>query len=75
VIATDAARIVYADRPDMTERLPMGRPGEPEEVAALVTFLASSAASYVSGQSVMVDGALLSRFPLPVPNVPTHAAG
>lgn len=75
VIATEAARIVYAERPDMAERIPMGRPGEPDEVAALVTFLASSAASYVSGQSVMVDGALLSRFPLPVPNVPTHAAG
>jgi 3-oxoacyl-[acyl-carrier protein] reductase len=75
VIATDAARIVFAQRPEFTDRLPMGRPGDPDEVAAVVTFLASPAASYVSGQSILVDGALLSRFPLPLPDVPPSTAG
>ena len=75
VIATDAARIVFAERPEFTDRLPMGRPGDPDEVAAVVTFLASPAASYVSGQSLLVDGALLSRFPLPLPDVPPSTAG
>lgn len=35
---------------------PLGRIGEPAEVAALVTFLASDRASYINGVSILVDG-------------------
>lgn len=35
---------------------PLGRPGYPEEIAALVRFLASSEASYVTGATVPIDG-------------------
>lgn len=36
--------------------IPMGRLGEPREFAALVAFLASARASYITGQSIAVDG-------------------
>lgn len=36
--------------------IPLGRIGKPEELAALVTFLVSEQASYISGQTIQVDG-------------------
>ncbi|WP_433716172.1 3-oxoacyl-ACP reductase FabG [Nocardia sp. CA-084685] len=38
------------------ERTPLGRVGQPEEVAAVIAFLASDEASYVSGQTLYVNG-------------------
>lgn len=36
--------------------IPMRRPGEPEEIAAVVSFFLSEKASYVTGQILAVDG-------------------
>ena len=41
------------------EFIPMGRVGEPEDVADVILFLASDAARYLTGQVVVVDGGLL----------------
>lgn len=47
--STDVERVAGA-------HTPVGRPGAPAEVAAVVAFLACRAASYVTGQSIVVDG-------------------
>ncbi len=51
----------HFDNPDalaaFVQRIPLGRPAQPEEIAAPCLFLASDDASYVSGASLLVDGA------------------
>ena len=43
-------------RASVRKRIPLGRIGKPEEVAGPVVFLASSAASLITGETIMVDG-------------------
>lgn len=44
-------------RKESIASIPLGRLGRPEELANLVVFLASEAASYITGQAITVDGA------------------
>jgi len=46
---------------DLDPDIPLGRPGTPAEVAALVSYLAGDEAAYVSGASVLVDGAMAQQ--------------
>ena len=48
----------------LRSRAPLGRMGEPDEIAKVVVFLSSDLASYVSGQTVIVDGGATAEFAL-----------
>src|SRR5438552_2190734 len=59
LVKTDFARALW-DNPDLLQRrlrtTPLGRIGEPEDIAGLALFLASPSASFITGQTIIVDG-------------------
>ena len=55
---TDQYRAGYLE--GQLGRVPVGRPGDPEEVSATLVFLASDAASYITGVTLPVDGGFLT---------------
>jgi NAD(P)-dependent dehydrogenase (short-subunit alcohol dehydrogenase family) len=62
VIQTDMTRWVIDDPqvlPAVLDKIPLHRPGQPEEVAPAAVFLASDEASYITGQCLYVDGGML----------------
>jgi glucose 1-dehydrogenase len=44
---------------ELLSEIPLGRMGQPEEVAALAVYLASDAASYVTGSTFVIDGGMM----------------
>ena len=54
-----------AFRRDIGKIHPLGRTGTPEEVASLIAFLASSDASFITGQVYTVDGGRMTKLSLP----------
>ncbi|MEW6055020.1 MAG: SDR family oxidoreductase [Bdellovibrionota bacterium] len=56
---TERLRELGVSEEKMTAHIPAGRLGEPEELAALATFLASEQAAYVTGQMIACDGGYL----------------
>ena len=58
-VATRSLDVVLTDeglRRQFLERTPMGRPGEPEDIACAVVYLASDASSWVTGKVFEIDG-------------------
>jgi NAD(P)-dependent dehydrogenase (short-subunit alcohol dehydrogenase family) len=51
---------------ESAKSIPLGRQAEPDEIASAVLFLASAQASYITGQTLVVDGGATAKFPLSV---------
>jgi meso-butanediol dehydrogenase/(S,S)-butanediol dehydrogenase/diacetyl reductase len=69
-INTRVAQVLGKDRADEFRRTmgaahPIGRMGEPEEIAATVTFLASDESSFITGASIVADGGITAWTGMP----------
>ena len=64
-IDTPINKSLLADKPKLDallRNIPLGRLGTPEEVAALVAFLASDEAAYITGSTYVLDGGLMRNY-------------
>ncbi|QFT54694.1 3-oxoacyl-ACP reductase FabG [Microbulbifer sp. THAF38] len=58
-IDTDMTKVLpEAQREALLEKIPLGRLGQPEEIASVVAFLASDAGAYVTGETIHVNGGM-----------------
>ncbi len=55
----DPGRVNY-----LSQLVPLGRPGRPEDIAMAALFMASELAQYVTGQTITVDGGVMAVYPL-----------
>ena len=56
---TDQNKVLYENKPWLAyicDRIPLGRPGKPNDLDGTVIFLASKASEYITGQILLVDG-------------------
>lgn len=69
-VETPMVRSAIADgrlaEADVINRIPIGRLARPEEIADVVGFLVSQSASYLTGQTIVVDGGFLVDYGVPV---------
>jgi 3-oxoacyl-[acyl-carrier protein] reductase len=68
VLSLDPDLDVRAEMEQRGRRLPVGRVGRPDDVAAAVRYLAGDGAEFVTGQMLVLDGGGPAPFPLPRPD-------
>jgi len=62
IVRTQLARALWEGHEDMlNQHIPLGRIGEPEDIAKTAVFLAGDASSWLTGQTIVVDGGALVR--------------
>jgi len=71
VLSLDPDLDVRAEMVERGRRLPVGRVGRPDDVAAAVRYLAGDGAEFMTGQTLVLDGGGPAPFPLPRPQEKT----
>src|SRR5262249_2760321 len=62
LVKTHLARALWEGKEEAISKfMPLGRLGEPEDIASAAVFLAGGASSWMTGQTVVVDGGALIR--------------
>ncbi|MGH3437835.1 MAG: SDR family oxidoreductase, partial [Sciscionella sp.] len=60
IVRTHLAKALWEDHEQMlNESLPLGRIGEPEDIAKAAVFLAGADSSWITGQAIVIDGGAL----------------
>lgn len=60
VVISEDERATWTD-PELLNRIPLGRIAKPIDVASVALFLASDASSYITGETILVDGGLMTH--------------
>lgn len=61
IAATQPGKAIEQVLEEWVRNVPLGRAARPDEMAAVAAFLASDEASYMTGQTLQVDGGLMLR--------------
>jgi citronellol/citronellal dehydrogenase len=69
-IDTEGIRQYDADLESVAAGIPLGRLGRPDEVGDLIAYLASDRGAYITGQTIVIDGALSQTMPGPFGQLP-----
>ena len=67
LIRTDFAHALWEDAQSLSKRngeTPLGRIGEPDEIAGVAVFLASRTSSFMTGRTIVIDGGVLAGSPV-----------
>jgi 3-oxoacyl-[acyl-carrier protein] reductase len=67
ILSEDPDLDVGAELARRARNIPVGRPGQPDDIAAAVSYLASDGAGYMTGQMLVLDGGGATPFPLTRP--------
>ncbi|MBU2643556.1 3-oxoacyl-ACP reductase FabG [bacterium] len=69
LIVTPGTEWLYEDPKGAISEIPLARGGTPEDIAGGVIYLASDASRYVTGETIVIDGGLITKTPMKQPSV------